>query len=204
VPERWLHRAIRVGALALFGWFLWARVRHYPNFALKPLWFVETLIYVVLAAAYVLRTDPVDRSRGWREVALPGVGALLPFALLFTPPNPWFLARPRLLLAVFWWMTAATALTVWGIWALRRCFSITAEARSIVTCGPYRWLRHPIYTGEVLTALAVSLWRFSPRNAALFLAFALVQVARARVEEAKLAGSFPTYKSPARRPSRRP
>lgn len=193
IPERRLHRLIRIGAVLLFAWFFAARVREYGTFGLKPLWFVETLIYGVLAVAYLLRGDPVVRARGLREVVLPVLGAALPFALLATSPHPWAVARPWLLQAVFWWMTAATALTIWGIWTLRRSFSITVEARTLVTGGPYRWCRHPIYLGEVLTAAAVCFWRASPRNAAIFVAFALAQIARARAEDAKLAKVFPEH-----------
>jgi protein-S-isoprenylcysteine O-methyltransferase Ste14 len=199
VPERWLHRLIRIGGVLLFLAFAALRARQYRHFALKSLWVVETLIYVVLAAAFLVRVNPVDRSRGWREVALPVVGALLPFAFLASPPHPFVLARPRLLSVVFWWMTASTAFTVWGVWALRRAFSITVEARAVVTGGPYRWVRHPVYLGELLTAVAVCAWRFSAANVLLLLAFAAAQGLRARAEEEKLARNFPEYAAWSRR-----
>jgi protein-S-isoprenylcysteine O-methyltransferase Ste14 len=62
-----------------------------------------------------------------------------------------------------------------------------------VTGGPYRWVRHPVYLGEILTAVAVCAWRFSPANVLLFLAFAAAQGLRARAEEEKLARNFPEY-----------
>jgi protein-S-isoprenylcysteine O-methyltransferase Ste14 len=169
------------------------RIQEYPRFALKPLWVVETLIYGVLAWAFLTRLDPVDRARGGREILVPVLGGLLPFGLLGTPPWPWVLARRDVLIGVFWWMTLSTALTVWGMWALRRSFSITVEARVPVTRGPYRWIRHPIYLGEILAAGAVAFWRLSAVNVFLFLVLVVVQLLRSLWEEQKLSRNFPEY-----------
>ncbi len=193
VPARLLHRLIRVAGVCLCLAFLALRVRQYPRFAFKPLWAVETLVFAVLAASFVLRADPVDRARGLREIAVPWVGGLLPFGLLLSSPHPWIAGNRVALLVVFWWMTLSTGFTVWGIWALRRSFSLTVEARVLVGRGPYRWVRHPIYLGEVLTAGAVALWRFSAANVGLLVAFTGVQLARARWEERKLERNFPEY-----------
>lgn len=193
VPERWLHRAIRAAWVAVLVGFLALRVRQYGSFHLKPLWAAETAVFLVLLAAVAVRRDPVERARGAREVLVPLAGALLPFGLLASPPHPWVLARPALLLGLFWWMTGATALTVWGLWALRRSFSIAVEARELVSRGPYRWVRHPVYLGEILTAGAVTLWRFSLANAGLLAVFVAVQCLRARWEEEKLARALPEY-----------
>ncbi len=198
IPERWIHRLIRAGAVAVFLGFLVQRIAQYDDFLLKPLWAVETLIYLALAAAFLLRFDPVDRARGVRDIVVPMVGGLLPFALLTSPPHPVVWGNTVLLHGVFWWMTLATALTVWGMWVMRRSFSITVEARALVTAGPYRWLRHPIYVGELLTAFAVMMWRFSVLNLVLFALFVSVQLLRSRWEEEKLVQVFPAYREWAR------
>lgn len=199
LPERHLHAVIRLGGAALFFAFLLLRASQYADFRLKPLWAVETALYLALALAYAVRLPPVNRSSGLRDVALPLAAAVLPFALLASPPHPAVYGRPVLLSAVLWWMTAATALTVWGLWSLRRAFSITVEARALVTLGPYRWVRHPVYLGEILAAAAVAAWRFSAPNLALFAAFTALQLGRARWEEEKLGRCFPEYAAYARR-----
>lgn len=199
VPPRLIHQAIRAGAVIVFAFFLVKRIGEYGIFLLKPLWFVETLIYLVLLVAFLLRVEPVDRSRGVAEVLLPLAGGVLPFALLATPPHPAVWRDPTWLYGVFWTMTLATALTIWGMWTLRRAFSITVEARELVTTGPYRFIRHPIYAGEVITALAVATWRFSWANVVIALAFVTIQLVRARLEERKLARVFPGYTEFARR-----
>lgn len=199
VPERRLHALVRWSGAALFAGLLTLRVAQYPSFALKPLWAAETFVFLALGAGYLVRSPPVDRSRGLREVLVPLAGSLLPFALLLTPPSPWVSGRRSLLLATFWWMAAGTALTGWGLWSLRRSFSITVEARSTVTGGPYRWVRHPVYLGELIAAGAVVFWRWSPAGAAVFALFAAVQLLRARWEEGKLLRSAPGYPEYARR-----
>ena len=199
VPPRYLHQLIQVGAAILFCVFLARRVAEYDRFLLKPLWVVETIIYLVLLIAFLVRVEPVDRSVGVKQVLIPLLGGVLPFALLGSSPHPAIWGNPTALYAVFWTMTLATALTVWGMWTLRRSFSITVEARQLVTGGPYRWVRHPIYLGEMLTALAVAIWRFSWLNLGIAVAFVAIQLVRSREEERKLARVFADYEFLARR-----
>lgn len=188
-----LHFAIRAGAVAVAAFFLVRRAMAYSSFASKPLWAIETLVFLVVLLAYLLRVDPRDRSTGWREIGVPLVGAALPFALLLTPPHPAIPADTLANAVIFWLMTFGTALTVCGIWTLRRAFSITVEARELVSSGPYRLIRHPVYAGEMLTATAVTAWRFSWINLMLLAAFIAIQLLRARWEEQKLARALPGY-----------
>jgi len=199
VPEARLTRIIRWAAALFFLGFAGLRLSQYRGFLLKPLWFAETAVFLLLAAAYLLRRDPVDRARGAREILVPLLGAALPFGLLFAPPSPWVLRDRAVLRVVFWWMTGGTVLTAWGLWALRRSFSITVEAREVVTRGPYRWVRHPVYLGELLTAAAVAFWRFSAANLALLILFAAIQILRSRWEEEKLCRALPGYRAYAAR-----
>ncbi len=191
IPGHILHVFIRCGVIAIAFVFLIHRIAEYHNFLVKPLWAVETFIFFAFIISYSVRTEPLEHSRGIKEIVVPMIGAVTPFALLLTPPHPWSYNNIYGLYAVFYWMTATTALTVWGIWTLRRSFSITVEVRTLVTNGPYRWMKHPIYTGEILTAGGVLAWRFSLRNLAVFIIFVIIQALRARWEEDKLKKYFP-------------
>jgi protein-S-isoprenylcysteine O-methyltransferase Ste14 len=153
----------------------------------------ETLIYIVFLVSYAIRIDPIERSRGLKEIIIPLIGGVLPFSLLSSQPNPLMDGNWLIIYIIFYWMTAAVALTIWGLWTLRYSFSITVEARALITNGPYCWIRHPVYLGEILTALAVTIWRFSVLNIVIFTLFVIIQLLRARWEEAKLSKVFAAY-----------
>jgi protein-S-isoprenylcysteine O-methyltransferase Ste14 len=195
IPEAVLHRGIRFFMVVVLAAFLVHRVRQYPGFALKPLWFVETALFVVLIIAFMLRSAPCSRSQGVREVLVPLIGGALPFGLLCAPPLPAITGSRVLLYGALWWMTIATSLTVAGMWTLRRSFSITVEARSMVVGGPYRFIRHPIYLGEMLAAVAVAFIRLSLANVMLICLFIAIQLYRSCMEENKLRRAFPEYDS---------
>lgn len=193
IPARYLHLFIRLGVIFILIVFLIHRIGQYKDFLVKPLWVVETLLFVVFLVSYIIRMDPVERSKGYREIVVPLIGGVLPFLLLLTPPSQWIASSPYKVHAVLYWMTAASSLTLWGLWTLRRSFSITVEARGLVTGGPYRWVRHPIYLGEMLTAGGVLVWRFSLENLVIFIIFVQIQILRARWEEGKLMKIFKEY-----------
>jgi protein-S-isoprenylcysteine O-methyltransferase Ste14 len=193
LPARIIHLFIRISIIAVLSVFLIHCISSYDLYRVKPLWFMETLIFIAFLVSYLIRKDPVNRSSGTKEIIVPLIGGILPFALLISPPNLFIAGNPLALQVIFYWMTAATALTVWGLWTLRRSFSITVEARDLVISGPYRWIRHPIYSGEILTALAISVWRFSLLNLFIITLFVVIQMLRAKWEENKLALVFPGY-----------
>ncbi|HEY6009966.1 MAG TPA: isoprenylcysteine carboxylmethyltransferase family protein, partial [Nitrospirota bacterium] len=85
------------------------------------------------------------------------------------------------------------SLTFLGIISLRRSFSIMVEAREAVFTGPYAYVRHPLYVGEIVATAGVLVFRFSPVNAALFVLFIVSQIVRAALEEKKLLSVFPAY-----------
>jgi protein-S-isoprenylcysteine O-methyltransferase Ste14 len=194
VPMPWLHRIIRATMVAIVLVFLVLRIRQYHNFFWKTLWLAETLLFVVLLIAFLVRRDPVDRSRGIREILIPLIGSALPFLLLLTRPNAWITENINRLAAIFLCMTMSTGFTAWAMWVLRHSFSITVEARSLVTRGPFQWVRHPVYLGEMLSATAVVVWRWSWMNTGILLLFGIIQLLRSRWEESKLMKVFPDYR----------
>lgn len=188
-----LHLAIRAGVVLVLAALILYRIKAWNHYFFKPLWAVETIIFIIFLISYATRSEPLQRSRGAREILIPLAGSGLPFALLFSPPHHFVTSQILYVYIIFIWMTAASTLTAWGLWTLRRSFSITVEARKLVTRGPYRFVRHPVYLGEILTAAAVGVWRFSAINLALLALFGTIQLYRSKMEEAKLAKTFPAY-----------
>lgn len=94
------------------------------------------------------------------------------------------------------WVTFALGLTLmwlgvglrqWAVWTLGRSFTVVVrvtDQQSVVDHGPYRWVRHPSYTGLMLTlvGLGVALGNWLSLLGLLVLPLAGILV-RIRVEE---------------------
>jgi protein-S-isoprenylcysteine O-methyltransferase Ste14 len=98
-------------------------------------------------------------------------------------------------------------LRVSAVWALGRFFrrEVTIFAdQTVVEEGPYRWVRHPAYTGDLLIAFGFALAWGSWAGAAVALVIALAgHLPRIRVEEAALREALgESYESYARRRAR--
>ena len=87
-------------------------------------------------------------------------------------------------------MVAGMVLRWYSIFALGKSFTVdvaTRPGQEVVATGPYRWIRHPSYTGGLLTVFGVLL---CCANWLSFLAFGIVIAGyayRIRVEESALA-----------------
>jgi protein-S-isoprenylcysteine O-methyltransferase Ste14 len=151
-------------------------------------------------------TRPRPRARDGRLVARTAafagttmqllVGAFIGAGpLLFSPPQ--LMSDASSLLAV-----VAFAGAVWSLGTLRRSLSVIPEARRLVTGGPYRLVRHPLYLFEILAGLAVLMG--APGWIALgsYAAFVALQVTRSRLEERLLGATFPGYHEYAQRTRR--
>jgi len=99
--------------------------------------------------------------------------------------------REGLILAGDILATAGLAYSVWGLAYLRRSFSIIPEARRLVTGGPYRLSRHPVYLGEIVTAIGINLATAGLPSALAVLFFVVCEVLRMRWEERVLSRAFP-------------
>jgi len=76
--------------------------------------------------------------------------------------------------------------------SLGRSFGVLPATRRLVTSGAYRWLRHPIYFGYLITHLGFLLSNFSLQNFLVLIALYVAQIVRIQREEQLLA-DFPGY-----------
>jgi len=85
----------------------------------------------------------------------------------------------------------------WSVWSLRflgRNLSVLAQARNVVDRGPYRWVRHPLYAGEIVSSLGLAIAAGSAAAAGLWLALCALQGYRALREEQVLLRALPGYR----------
>lgn len=76
---------------------------------------------------------------------------------------------------------------------LGRSFGLLPAQRGIVTAGPYRVVRHPIYCGYLIGHIGFLAANFSWRNALVLALLYVAQVVRILREEAMLAASDVNY-----------
>jgi protein-S-isoprenylcysteine O-methyltransferase Ste14 len=78
---------------------------------------------------------------------------------------------------------------------LGRSISVIAQAREVVDRGPYRLVRHPLYAGELVSALGVAVVVGTPWALCVWVALCALQAYRALREEQVLLQALPGYRS---------
>jgi protein-S-isoprenylcysteine O-methyltransferase Ste14 len=117
---------------------------------------------------------------------------LLPRVLThrFLPPGPIFPVLGTVLLAL------GLGFSAWARHHLGRNWSahvVVKEDHALVRTGPYRRLRHPIYTGMLLGFLGMAIAIGEWRALAGFLCFLVSFAVKSRLEEARMRETFPAY-----------
>jgi protein-S-isoprenylcysteine O-methyltransferase Ste14 len=130
------------------------------------------------------------------------LGSLLVAAQFGTLAALLLLAAPHLMQAPFQvmaWLSLGLS-GVLGFWALLANrpgnFNIrpTPHAQGqLIAHGPYRWIRHPMYTAVSLLGLACALALGSALAWLLWLVLSLVLLAKALLEERWMAALHPSY-----------
>jgi protein-S-isoprenylcysteine O-methyltransferase Ste14 len=90
-------------------------------------------------------------------------------------------------------LTAGAAMIAWGFSTLGRhfAFSVSPQAQGdLIRSGPYRWVRHPLYTAFLVEAVGISLLMASWFVALTALLVWGLLVCRTRIEEEKLVERF--------------
>jgi protein-S-isoprenylcysteine O-methyltransferase Ste14 len=80
-----------------------------------------------------------------------------------------------------------------SVLTLGRCFGVLPEVRGLVTNGPYRLVRHPVYLGELGACAGLVLAAPIAWNVGVAAVFAAAQAVRMRLEEEALAEEFAEY-----------
>ena len=143
-------------------------------------------LLAVLVGTLVIVRRPLLRDGSWRSMLLAAPSFFTAGVLFKLAPETH--AWPDV---AQWTFVCGTVIALASMAWLGRSFSILPAERCIVACGPYRWVRHPIYIGElILMAACVLAAPDGFRLGALGAAIVLLAV-RIRAEEGVLMASTP-------------
>jgi len=185
--------------------------------------FCERVFYLLLAAGVIIRFIPVlsvhpqvvvymiselasvffiiiQRKGTWSSgayaTAIAFVGTSAP---LLVKPVGAALAPDWLSAAI---MIVGASISIGGKLSLRRSFGLIAANRGVKTKGLYRFVRHPIYFGYIVSEVGLLLLYFSIWNVAS-IAFGWVMLWLRAREEEKFLSKDPEYRAYAQRVSGR-
>jgi protein-S-isoprenylcysteine O-methyltransferase Ste14 len=147
--------------------------------------------YALIIWCYLRRGPAVATSGSVTAHAAAVVATLIPFALPLLHAAPPGTGQDY---AADGLLVAGTAWSVWSLRSLGRSLSVLAQARDVVERGPYRWVRHPLYTGEIVASLGLAVTIGTAAAAAVWLALCILQVYRALREEQVLLRALPGYR----------
>ena len=167
-----------------------ARTVSAGGWARLPGTFLICAFYVLVIWCYMRRRPAVATSPSVTAHVAAVAATLAP--LLF-PLLPATAPGPARQIAGDVLLTLGMAWSVWALRSLGRSLSVIAQAREVVEWGPYRWIRHPLYTGEIVSSLGIAVMVGSAAAAALWLALCGLQVYRAVREEQVLLLALPAY-----------
>jgi protein-S-isoprenylcysteine O-methyltransferase Ste14 len=176
----WLLRGFATLLLAFFVWSIartWIAEPH--RLTLLGLLVTESITFFIVLFA---------RKATSRDLAPLSVAATVYAAVFFTLFSTQGTQRfiPEwlgVMLQAVGLLVQVTAKLVLG-----RCFGLLPAVRGIVTRGPYRVVRHPIYMGYLIAHIGFLATNFSLRNALVLVVLYAAQVWRMHREELTLSG----------------
>src|SRR5436305_10791135 len=151
------------------------------------------LFAIVVIGFLFLRLPPRNGAQGVlpRVVAIFGTYLSVGIPLLLRPAN----VPPAVLAVSTLMILGGMAFAIHAILHLGRSFSVMAEARRLVTNGPYAWIRHPLYLGEEIAIVGVVLQYISPAAVIILICQMACQLYRMGREEDVLSETFGEYRS---------
>jgi protein-S-isoprenylcysteine O-methyltransferase Ste14 len=171
--------AARLLLVAAFAAFAWANFVHWRSSG-RPSGIGTTVLEGWVAALFLVRRETnVVSGRALAWLAAP-IGS---FAMLFARPHdgglPIALCESVQLVGV---LVALLSLCMLG-----RSFGIVAANRGVKTRGPYGLVRHPAYTGYLISYVGYTVENPSARNIVLLAIATAFQLLRINEEELVLA-----------------
>ena len=152
-----------------------------------------------LMAFVILRSRPISKAPGVLPRLTAFVGSYLMMVLPMFPSSEMSLPV-GIFSAVL--IFAGNGLSIYVLFWLGRSISIMAEARRLVTSGPYAVIRHPLYVAEELAIFGLFVQYASAWTTVLLAVHIVLQFRRMHYEENVLRRTFSEYEDYARRTPR--
>jgi protein-S-isoprenylcysteine O-methyltransferase Ste14 len=150
----------------------------------------NALFLALVAVTTITRLVPIMKSKGVETRISALLGSFMSISLAFLPKAElgpiWSMLSTALIFI-------ATSLAIVVLRWLGKSFSIIPDARRLVTEGPYRIVRHPLYLCEGLALIGVTIQVLSPLAVLIALAVVAFQCRRMINEERILRQAFPEY-----------
>lgn len=164
-----------------------------PQFALVMdiLSRLATMLFAIVVVGLLFARRPASATASGLGPRVAGVlGTYLSVGILLLPAAhiaPWLRGIGTAL--ILGGMAVAFYSLIW----LGRSVSLVAEARKLVTGGPYAVVRHPLYLGEEIAILGVVLQYLSFWALLILALQVFCQLYRMSCEELVLGNTFPDY-----------
>jgi protein-S-isoprenylcysteine O-methyltransferase Ste14 len=194
--------------LAFCGQAMWTRFSAYWSaspavntaFVLNVLAQMSAIVFVLMVIlALAWRRPAIARTPGLLPRAVAFGGAFSITGLAFFEPVAHSVLVSGVSLGL---ICVGYAFACYSLLHLGRSLSLMAEARKLVTSGPYAWVRHPLYLAYGIASIGLLLQYLSVLAVALWAIHIGLQLWRMHYEEAVLRENFPEYDAYARRVAR--
>jgi protein-S-isoprenylcysteine O-methyltransferase Ste14 len=116
-------------------------------------WLIPVFLHSLLAVLLLIRHRSPVKVAPAPQILIAWVSVSLPLAMQVSQIYTWGLRALSVLAVIF---------SIWALLALGKSFGVAPADRGLINQGPYRYVRHPMYMGEVLSTLVLL-----PGNASL-------------------------------------
>lgn len=149
-----------------------------------------TAFYLIAALLLIIRSPARAERKGLLPRAAAYLGSFLPISFAFAGGSE--VPTAVAVLAVIL-MAVGMAFTVYALVTLGRSFGVEAKVRTLVQHGPYRYTRHPLYVGEMITLIGAVCFSPSWAKLGILIVIGALQFYRAIQEERLLEEHIPEY-----------